>query len=82
MVSTYERIHRLHTVGGELQRVALALALGKEADVYLLDEPSSYLDADYRAIIARVIKNFIVANKKTAFIADHDLILVTSIADS
>ena len=30
--------------GGELQRVALILALGSPADVYLIDEPSAYLD--------------------------------------
>jgi ATP-binding cassette subfamily E protein 1 len=32
--------------GGELQRTALVLALGKPAEVYLLDEPSAYLDAE------------------------------------
>ncbi|KAF0987974.1 hypothetical protein HZS_4625, partial [Henneguya salminicola] len=32
--------------GGELQRVALALCLGKNADIYLLDEPSAYLDSE------------------------------------
>lgn len=30
--------------GGELQRVALVLALGKPADIYLIDEPSAYLE--------------------------------------
>lgn len=30
--------------GGELQRVAIVLALGKPADIYLIDEPSAYLD--------------------------------------
>ena len=29
-------------LGGELQRVALILALGKTADVYLIDEPSAF----------------------------------------
>ena len=32
--------------GGELQRVALVLCLGKPADVYLIDEPSAYLDSE------------------------------------
>jgi ATP-binding cassette, sub-family E, member 1 len=32
--------------GGELQRVGLLVALGKPADVYLLDEPSAYLDCE------------------------------------
>lgn len=42
--------------GGELQRVALVLALGKPADLYLLDEPSAYLDCEQRIEAARVIK--------------------------
>ena len=40
--------------GGELQRVALAMCLGKPADVYLIDEPSAYLDSEQRIIAARV----------------------------
>lgn len=40
--------------GGELQRVALALCLGKPADVYLIDEPSAYLDSEQRLVAAKV----------------------------
>ena len=40
--------------GGELQRVALTLCLGKPADVYLIDEPSAYLDSEQRLVAARV----------------------------
>jgi ATP-binding cassette subfamily E protein 1 len=42
--------------GGELQRVALTVCLGKPADVYLIDEPSAYLDAEQRLNAARIIK--------------------------
>lgn len=42
--------------GGELQRVALVLCLGKPADVYLVDEPSAYLDSEQRLVAAKVIK--------------------------
>ncbi|CDW73937.1 rli1p [Stylonychia lemnae] len=35
--------------GGELQRVAIALALAKHSDIYLIDEPSAYLDSEQRA---------------------------------
>lgn len=48
--------------GGELQRVALALCLGKPADVYLIDEPSAYLDSEQRLVAAKVIKRY-VANR-------------------
>ena len=40
--------------GGELQRVAITLALGTPADIYLIDEPSAYLDSEQRIIAAKV----------------------------
>jgi translation initiation factor RLI1 len=40
--------------GGELQRVAITLALGKPADIYLIDEPSAYLDSEQRLNAAKV----------------------------
>ncbi|EHK98607.1 putative Translation initiation factor RLI1 [Glarea lozoyensis 74030] len=67
--------------GGELQRVAIVLALGVPADIYLIDEPSAYLDSEQRIIAARVIKRFIMHSKKTAFIVEHDFIMATYLAD-
>ena len=67
--------------GGELQRVALIIALGKPADVYLIDEPSAYLDSEQRIVVSRVIKRFILNAKKTAFIVEHDFIMATYLAD-
>ncbi|CAD7976214.1 unnamed protein product [Amoebophrya sp. A25] len=67
--------------GGELQRVAIVLSLGKPADMYLIDEPSAYLDVEQRIVAARVIKRFILHAKKTAFIVEHDFIMATYMAD-
>lgn len=67
--------------GGELQRVALILVLGKPADIYLIDEPSAYLDSEQRIMASRVIKRFILHQKKTAFIVEHDFIMATYLAD-
>jgi len=67
--------------GGELQRVALVVALGKPADVYLIDEPSAYLDCEQRIAAAKVIKRFIMNSKKTAFVVEHDFIMATYLAD-
>ncbi|KAJ2611607.1 Fe-S cluster-binding ribosome biosynthesis protein [Coemansia sp. RSA 1365] len=67
--------------GGELQRVALVLALGQDADVYLIDEPSAYLDSDQRIVASKVIKRFILHAKKTAFVVEHDFIMATYLAD-
>lgn len=44
--------------GGELQRVALTMCLGKPANVYLIDEPSAYLDSEQRLHAAKVIKRY------------------------
>jgi len=67
--------------GGELQRVALVLCMGQPADIYLIDEPSAYLDSEQRIIAAKVIKRFILHAKKTGFIVEHDFIMATYLAD-
>jgi ATP-binding cassette subfamily E protein 1 len=67
--------------GGELQRVALVLCMGLPADIYLIDEPSAYLDSEQRIIAAKVIKRFILHAKKTGFIVEHDFIMATYLAD-
>jgi ATP-binding cassette subfamily E protein 1 len=67
--------------GGELQRVAIVLALGMPADIYIIDEPSAYLDSEQRIIASRVIKRFIMHAKKTAFVVEHDFIMATYLAD-
>lgn len=45
--------------GGELQRVAITLCLGQPADVYLIDEPSAYLDSEQRLHAAKVIRRYV-----------------------
>jgi ATP-binding cassette subfamily E protein 1 len=67
--------------GGELQRVAIVMALGTPADIYLIDEPSAYLDSEQRIATSKVIKRFIMHAKKTAFIVEHDFIMATYLAD-
>ncbi|KAF8561801.1 hypothetical protein P879_10307, partial [Paragonimus westermani] len=67
--------------GGELQRLAITLCLGQPADVYLIDEPSAYLDSEQRLHAARVIKRFVLHAKKTAFVVEHDFIMATYLAD-
>jgi len=67
--------------GGELQRVAIVLCLGTPADIYLVDEPSAYLDSEQRIIAAKVIKRFILHSKKTGFVVEHDFIMATYLAD-
>ena len=54
-----------HLSGGELQRVALTICLGTNANVYLIDEPSAYLDAEQRLNAAKVIKRLLASKLKT-----------------
>jgi ATP-binding cassette subfamily E protein 1 len=42
--------------GGELQRVAITMCLGQPADIYLIDEPSAYLDSEQRIIASKVMQ--------------------------
>ena len=62
--------------GGELQRVAIAKCLSETADIYLLDEPSAYLDVEQRLEISKVIKDRMIDSGKTAIIIDHDLLFL------
>ncbi|TRO50000.1 ribosome biogenesis/translation initiation ATPase RLI, partial [Candidatus Bathyarchaeota archaeon] len=66
--------------GGELQRVAMAAALSREADVYLFDEPSSYLDVKQRLQVARAIRS-LKEEQKTIIVAEHDLAIIDYLSD-
>jgi len=68
--------------GGELQRFEVARCLAKDADVYLIDEPSAYLDVEERISVAKAIKDVMTERQKTAFVVDHDLLVVSYLADS
>jgi ATP-binding cassette, sub-family E, member 1 len=45
--------------GGELQRIAIVLVIGKPCDIYLIDEPSTYLDSEQRVRASKVMKKWI-----------------------
>jgi ATP-binding cassette subfamily E protein 1 len=66
--------------GGELQRVAIAATLSRDADVYLFDEPSSYLDVKQRLQAARAIGS-LRAEGKTVIVAEHDLAILDYLSD-
>ena len=68
--------------GGELQRVAIAKCLMTEADLYLFDEPSAFLDVEMRLQVAQLLRKSIEELKKAAFVVEHDIITQDFIADS
>jgi ATP-binding cassette subfamily E protein 1 len=68
--------------GGELQAVCIAICLGKDADLYLLDEPSAHLDANARMEAAKAIRRTMKSNEKAAMVIDHDIYFIDIVSDS
>ena len=66
--------------GGELQRLAVAVASSKDADFYFFDEPSSYNDIYQRTSVTRVIHN-LAKNGKSVMVVEHDLTLLDFVSD-
>jgi ATP-binding cassette subfamily E protein 1 len=67
--------------GGELQRVALTLAISQDADIYLFDEPSAFLDIEQRFEFAGLLRKVISESDKAAFVVDHDIVFIDAIAN-
>jgi len=67
--------------GGELQKVAIAACLSRKAELYLLDEPSAYLDVEERLSMARTIRRVVESRNVTAFVVEHDVVTQDFIAD-
>ena len=57
------------------------MALAKPCDIYLIDEPSAYLDSEQRVRASKVMKRWIIISKRSAFIVEHDFIMATYLAD-
>ena len=68
--------------GGELQRVAITLCLAREADIYLFDEPSAYLDSNQRMNAAKTIRRMMEKSGKSGMIVDHDIYFLDMVSDS
>ena len=66
--------------GGELQRLAVAVASAKDADFYFFDEPSSYNDIYQRTSVARVIQDLAKIGK-SVMVVEHDLMLLDYVSD-
>ncbi len=67
--------------GGELQKVAIAVTLSREADLYLLDEPSAHIDVEDRITVARAIKRVVENKRSAAIVIEHDVSIIDFIAD-
>ena len=67
--------------GGELQRLAIATTLSKDADIYLFDEPTAFLDVEQRLVAARAIRKIIEKRHSASIIIDHDIVFIDYISD-
>ncbi|HKU49171.1 MAG TPA: ribosome biogenesis/translation initiation ATPase RLI [Nitrososphaera sp.] len=68
--------------GGELQKVAVTASLLRDADIYALDEPSAFLDAEDRIAVAKFLQRFVRAQGRSAIIIEHDMQLIDLVADT
>ncbi|MGB9623027.1 MAG: ribosome biogenesis/translation initiation ATPase RLI, partial [Candidatus Bathyarchaeia archaeon] len=62
--------------GGELQKIAVAVALAQDADLYLLDEPSAHIDVEDRITVAKAIRRSVENKNIAAIVVDHDLNII------
>ena len=67
--------------GGELQRVAIAGCLSRDADLYILDEPSAHLDVEQRVKVTRMIKHHAEGRQVGIMVIDHDIYLIDMISE-
>ena len=67
--------------GGETQIVEIAKCLMKDADLYILDEPSAFLDIEQRLNLFKNLRRFIENNEKSFLIIDHDILFISHISN-
>ena len=72
--------HAHELSGGQAQRVVLALGLATGANILLIDEPSSALDAATAQVIERVLRARAAAGR-TIVMVTHDIPLARRLAD-
>jgi ATP-binding cassette subfamily E protein 1 len=66
--------------GGELQRFIIAMTCVQEADIYMFDEPSSYLDVKQRLKAGRMIRS-LLQPKTYVICVEHDLSILDYLSD-
>lgn len=68
--------------GGELQKVAVAEALSRDADLILLDEPTAHIDVEDRLTLSGVVRNVVEKGNKGCIVVDHDTQFLDVVSDT
>jgi ATP-binding cassette subfamily E protein 1 len=66
--------------GGELQRFAIGTVCVQKADVYMFDEPSSFLDVKQRLSAGRMIRSLLHPDDYV-IVVEHDLSILDYLSD-
>ncbi len=67
--------------GGELQRVSIAVCLSRDADLYVLDEPSAHLDVEQRMKLTKVFRQQLEGKEAAVLVIDHDIYVIDIISE-
>lgn len=67
--------------GGELQRVAIAMLLAQEPNMFLLDEPNNNLDITFQISLLKALKNRVNKSSSSILMATHDINLAARFCD-
>lgn len=70
--------------GGELQRFAISVVAIQQSDVYMFDEPSSYLDVKQRLTAATMIRQILESgdgDRRYVLVVEHDLAVLDYLSD-
>ncbi len=70
--------------GGELQRFAISIVAVQLSDVYMFDEPSSYLDVKQRLTAAAMIRQILETvdgDRRYVIVVEHDLAVLDYLSD-
>ena len=70
IISLYDN-QVINLSGGQMQKLSISICLGQKADIFLLDEPSAYIDGELK--IANIIKHYTTFYNKIVFMVEHDM---------
>ena len=61
--------------------MAISLALCRDSNLMLLDEPSAFIDIEDRLQVADAIRSIVASTKRSCIVVDHDIVFMDYLAD-